>query len=275
MSNQVETDYFAQALGAISVATLNTSMSSVPADAQFLISNGLFVLSDNTTNPSGTQVERAIVLALGPGLPGGSGTAAAITAQTNESTLPGGFISGYTVVTPGQQYVRPPSLVVTDSAGAGVGAQAYAQMNVQAVALGGTTTTPYSGATTVTASGGELAPGGTQATFSVTINGFGVITAVTPLTGGGPYDSPPILTIADPGGGSGQTATALLGVGSVLAGNPGEGYVTPVVTVTPFFKVQFPDSNRTTQAAAVQQWMKQWLQNGCNCPVYAGIPIVT
>jgi hypothetical protein len=290
MSKAITCVFTAPALGVTSASALATKMAAVPVDLQFTNGLGLSVISDNTgtTDVVPYSAQRTIVLGLGPGLgnPGHfNGSAASISAfvqgyLAGSAEPPGPApIDHYTFSSEppgGTGYIRPPYLQITDSeGGVGSGAVAYAQMTVNATVVTGSMTSPYTAATVVTATGGELAPGGSQATFSVTIDGGGNITGITVLTGGGPYNSPPTLTITDSGGGEGQGAVALLGISKVVPMYAGVDYTAPLVTVVPFFKVNWPDADPAAQIAAVQGFMQLQLEEALNCGVITSIPVVS
>lgn len=292
MSKALTCVFTAPAFGVTSAATLATKMAAVPIDLQFTHGLGLSVISDTTTTVAGPPptAQRTIVLGLGPGLgnPGNfNGIAATVTPhlEPNLANGAGGIgpspILNYTIGPAdhagGRGYIRPPYLQVSDSAvpSTGSGAVVYAQMGVLFVVLTGAMTTPYTAATVVTASGGELAPGGAQATFSVTIDGGGNITSITPVTAGGPYNSPPTLTVTDTGGGAGQGGVALLGITGVVPVHAGADYTSPIVTVVPSFKVDNPDADPLAQIAAVQGFMQLILAEAMGCGVQTAIPVVS
>lgn len=251
----------------VNAAALSTRLAAVPLDNDLLQFDGLRVISD-ATNIVASFVTRTIVLGM---TPAGAGT---VQANLDTSTTPSAILS-YTVETTGNLYVRPPIVTIADTPpGIGSGASAYATLGVFGTALGGAEVNPYSAATTVTASGGQLAPGGTQATFTVTLLG-GAISAVNIVTNGGPYNVPPVLTIADPGGGSGQTVVAQLGLSGIIATAPGKSYTNPVVTLLPYFKSLNPDAaGALTQAESVQSWMQSVIQRAMNVSIVPSLGVV-
>jgi hypothetical protein len=115
----------------------------------------------------------------------------------------------------------------------------------------GAFSTPGGTTAALTFSGGGLISGGTQAIGTATLSGTApnrTVTAVTITDPGGPYTTPPTITLATTGGTApvlrgrlgpgGATAIAILGPGGVVTGieltNPGSG-INPGDTVTVIF----------------------------------------
>jgi hypothetical protein len=265
MANKSITCIFvAPVFGVLTVAQQVARLKAIPLDMDILNGLGLSVISDATIAvvgpPPGAQ--RTVVLGMGPGLgnPGPfGGVAAIVTAQRELNIADNSPIDngGYVVVLEGGGYIRVPRLEIGDSTGHGHGATAYALMGVTDIVIVGVATTPYSPATVVTASGGELqpfldqdaieggqedVPAGTQAILGPPTIVAGNITVIPVDATGGPYNSVPDIAITDTGGGSGQTAIALMGIVGVKPGYKGENYETPIVTVIPWFKVNTPDT---------------------------------
>jgi hypothetical protein len=247
MSTQISYNYVVQIVGG--VADLELAVGNAPVDAQTLLFWGLRLLSD-TTSQAGNTITRTLVVSMVPAV------SAIITANLDLSKGPPSSIKTFNIGDAGSVYVRPPVLQIADSGGGiGYGASAYAELGVigTAVIAAGAL---YSASTYAVASGGELAPGGTQATFTVALGVGGTISTVTVVNEGGPYNSPPTITIVDPLGlGSGADVVASLGVTNVVLTNPGLSYTAPIITVVPYFKAINPDTAPLAQAASVQGWM--------------------
>ena len=262
MTTQIVCVYTITDSGPLPPATLSTALAAVPLPTSFLGQLGLRLISDATV---GTV--RTITL----------GTDAA-TPATVTTTIEAGGRTGLATATPSggnAGYVRPPVLKIVPAAGSVVldPAILVPQLEEGAVTIvnGGTL---YSAGTTIVASGGELAPGGSQATFAPTIAG-GIITAVGVETAGGPYNSPPTLTAVDPmGTGGGAILTSSLVLGSIAVAYKGKGYATaPSVTVTAFFKSLYPTA--AAQAAVVTGFFTASIQALVRSPVTASVPVVT
>jgi hypothetical protein len=265
MPTQISCAYTATATGSFTPAELAALFASVPLDDDFLVTIGLRVLSDTTGAPVGDSVTRTIVLDMEP----------TITA-TVTATLFGGDPTGSPIdtlsFTSGLGYVVPPVLLPDAPTVSGRTAALHATLGVVSVnpILGGAL---YTGQTTLVFSGGDLAPGGTQATATPTIV-LGVITGVVMTDIGGPYNTPPDLVAVDPGGGSGATFLVQLGLSGAVLDDPGLGYsVVPAVTVVPLFKSLFPDG--TDQGSPVANWMTEVFLEALSLPVIAAVPVVT
>jgi hypothetical protein len=268
MSTQITCKYSCYPTGPNKTATnLSTLMAAVPIENETLLRWGLRVISDNTGIVA-SLVSRTIVLGMLPTV------TATVQANLDGSMTPSRILT-CTVETTGSWYVRPPTIQFADTApGIGSGAAAYATLGVFATTLGGAEATPYV-APIITASGGQLAPGGKQATFTANVVG-GSINTVTINTNGGPYNVPPTLTITDAGGGAGQTVTAQLGLSGIVMTALGQSYTNPVVTVTPYFKSGIaPDAAGVlSQAQIVQSWMKGVLQAAMNVSIIPALNVV-
>jgi FtsP/CotA-like multicopper oxidase with cupredoxin domain len=150
-----------------------------------------------------------------------------IYAQGPDSTLNvtgvGQGIARIRVTLPGNNYLRPPTVVI--SGGGGTGAKATASLNGVTGIVVTATGTGYTTPPTVTVARPNVA-GGIQCTAVATLSG-GVVTAIDLIEPGSGYTVAPAVTITG-GGGKGATATAtvtLNSVGSVTVTNPGSGYI--------------------------------------------------
>jgi hypothetical protein len=259
MATQIVCTYTITNTGPLNSTTLSASLSGVPLPASFLSINGLRVISDNTAG-----LVRTITLGMDAATP----STVALTLQNNET----GILSATPSV--GTGYVRPPVLTVVPGAGSAVTVPAKLVPNLGAVsATIGNMGALYSANTTVIATGGELAPGGVQSTWTPTIAG-GAITVLVPATAGGPYNSPPTLTAVDPAGtGSGAILSCNLGLTTVSVTTHGKGYTSALCTVTPYFEALYQTA--AAQAAAVANFFTQTLQLASVSPVLAGAPVVS
>lgn len=270
MATQITYTFDVQVTGFIrTVAQMETALAAVPIDVQTLSAFwGLRVTSDVTSSPAANIARRTIIVAMGPSV------VALATPNLDKSRTPSSIVN-YTITQNGLNFIRPPVVSIADTApGTGSGATAFAQLGVFGVG-GLPTGVGYTAATTtVTAVGGELAPGGAQATFGTVTVLAGQITAVPIVTAGGPYNFPPTLVVADTSGGTGAVLTAQLGVSALVGQSGGQGYSNPAVTFTPWFKSIVPDAFPTAQAASVQSWMQDVIQRGIGVSVMPGVGVV-
>ena len=263
MASSITCTYTLFVVGNVSKATLASAVQAAALDTAFMTMWGLRLVSDATTTPGGlTSIIRTIVLAMDAASP------ATVTVTTVPGTATGGPLNAATVTGAGSGYIQPPVLKV---GGTGSGAVLQAHLGVQSVTInaGGSL---YSANTKLIASGGELAPGGTQATFTLGFSGGGAINSVTVVNKGGPYNSPPTLTLTNVGTGPGASLTPLLGVTGVSVIQPGVDYgvggSSIPVTVVPYFKTLCPDaSGLVEQASSVNGFMLNILQAAANSPV--------
>lgn len=149
---------------------------------------------------------------------GGNGTGA--YAQTD---VLGGSVISATVTSSGMGFTTVPLVSLT--MGSGATAQAYlVPSSVANLYLldGGSGYDPFN-PPNVTISGGQ----GTGATGNVTVDGSGVISGISLLTGGSGYTTLPAVTIDPPSSGTQATATAgmLTPISHVVVTNPGTNYV--------------------------------------------------
>ena len=263
MASRIVCTYTLTNTGPLLQAGLSTRMQAAPLDVSLLSLNGLRLVSDTTST-----LVRTITLAMD----------AATPATATVALIQGGgtSVASAAVGTVGSGYVRPPTLLVVPGAGGGPAAgdrnaatlRANLGVATAAVVAGGHS---YSAGTQIVATGGELVPGGVQATFSGTIFGSsGAFTGIAVVTAGGPYNSPPTLTAVDPTGiGTGAVFSVALGVSTISLIKPGIGYIgTPTVTVTPWFKMLYPDSaGLTVQASSVVNFMTGILQLATRSPI--------
>jgi hypothetical protein len=270
MATQIVGVYQIGASGPLTVTALSTSLAAAPIDFALLSRNGLRLVSDATLI-TGPNAARTLTFGMD-----------AVTPATATVTLVAGGGSSLAAAAPGvvgAGYVRPPVLTVVPAVG---GSGPTSGKNVAelkpnlgvvapgAILLGGT---GYSPGSQVLASGGELAPGGVQATFTPTISGLGAFTGIALATAGGPYNVPPTLAAFDPLGlGAGASfGPASLGMTSVSLLKPGLGYVgTPTVLVTPYFKSLWPDAaGLAVQASSIGNFMSAIISLFTSSPVSA------
>lgn len=264
MASQIVCTYSILNTGPLLLTDIAARMAAAPLDTSYLSLNGLRLVSDSTL-----VLTRTITLAMD-----------AATPATATVTLAGGGntnVASVTVGAVGTGYVRPPVLLVNPAVNQGpaIGSRNAATLraNLGAVSVsllaGGTA---YGVETQVIATGGELVPGGAQATFSITLGGGGNITGITLLTAGGPYNSVPTLTPVDPNPastGNGASFSLALGMVTVSLIKQGIGYIAvPPVEVVPYFKTLYPDAaGLAAQASSVQNFMTAIIQRATGSPV--------
>jgi hypothetical protein len=199
----------------------------------------------------------------------------------------------------GFDYIRPPQVVLTPSAGGKNLVQkaivnAFLDVAGFADLVGGG---GYSAGTTVKLVGGVQSfwvprgPGGgafnnindpdgvyvqgVVATAHPTIVA-GVITAITPDTPGSNYVFAPQVVIIDPAGtGSGASARAVMEVAPVFnIVDPGVGYIppAPALVFNPWFKTMFPDTS--DQRAPFWDLFTEVISRATLSPVIAAPPVV-
>jgi hypothetical protein len=244
-------------VGNLTTADLQTRVAGAlaPLDTDLLSFWGLRFVSD-VTGSIGAVITRTITVSMVPAVAGT--IAVAITPGENE-----GPIISPVVTAAGSGYVRPPVLAVV---GNGVNAKLSPTLGVVGISglVGGAA---YGAAAQVVATGGQLAPGGVQATFNTTV-AVGVIGPVTVATAGGPYNIPPVLSVINTGGGAGFSALALLGLTVPTIVSAGKGYSAVAVTVTPFFKAALPDTvGLVEQASSIFGFMDRRISAAARSPV--------
>lgn len=274
MATTITQTYFAQATAAKTPAQIKTLMDAVAIDP-IILAAGLRITASRAGVIAGQKVTATIVMTMTPSVAGafsatvhavGQGGTGPITAVT---VNPG---------VNGLDYIRPPVVTFADATGSG--AYAYAQLGIFTVAFAGLSPlgvtlaagAGYDGvATKIVATGGEPAPGAVYPTFALTFdgtgpNGGGAITSITPSGPGGPFNSPPVLTVVDPtGSGAGAVVQAQMGVSGVVLTNGGSLYTAPTVTLTPVYQQVNP--NATVQAALVEGFMLKVFEQGMRMPV--------
>ena len=246
-------------------AALQARMAVPPLPLDFLSMLGLGVTSDVTAT-SDTAATRTITLFAAPA------TTAVLTPVLVPGDGDGAPIQKVTVGTPGGSYVVPPVLTAVQGAGGPTvvrAAKLLPQLGVGSVLVsdGGS---GYSFNTTLTASGGGLAYGGTQATFTVSIldGGINSISVVTP---GGPYTdlNQLVLTLGNTGGGTGAVLTPSFEIASVKVQDGGRGYYPgATITVTPYFQTVCPDSaGSAAQESTIAGFMVGALELATNASI--------
>jgi hypothetical protein len=240
-----------------------------PRDDQFLQFWGLRASSDATANPSGGDVVRTITLKM-------DASAIATGTVTVGAGSTEGPIIGVTITGQGLDYIQPPLLTLTDTTGSGAVLTAGLQvLNTAQTTIGGT---GYTATATAVAKNGLL-PGGTPATFALTIVG-GTITAVTctNTATNGPYAYQPTIVISDPANPGGTAAwTTRMGIHpTVSIVVPGNNYTAPTLNFVPYFKTLCPDTmTAVQQGQCVLGWMSGILSQALLMPFYELVPVVT
>lgn len=257
MATQIVCTYTLVDSGNLPPASLAARMAAAPIDLDFLYFWGLRLAGDSTGIVTNT-VQRIITLAMGPV------SDAVVTSHLFSGDTSGSPVASITVGTQGAGYVRPP--VVLPGGKSDEAAKLGVSLGVVGVSVTGGSGYPSSAQ--IVAVGGNLAFGGTQATFA-TGNAGGVLSVSSILTPGGPYNSVPSLVVVGGGTGVGFEGTADLGVIEVPVIRGGVGYTSaPPITLTPYFKSLIPDAaGLVEQAAAVQNFMTQILQSATRSPV--------
>jgi hypothetical protein len=268
MSSQIACAYKLTAVGARPVASLQAAMAAVPVDLLLPNLYGLLYVGDATIL-SGQTVTRTMRFSLVPS----SNAIASTTLIPGDGS--GSPLESVVVQSSGDGYARAPLVTFAPSATPDRPANARCRMQLgnPLIIAGGT---GYTGTPPVTFMGGELWPGGIQATGHVTLSG----TAISGLiidTQGGPYGIPPTVIIG--GTGSGAIVTAPLSVAGFDLLDPGLGYPgslesPPSVVLTPVFQSFFPDASNN-QASSLAEFMRSTFQYYLQTPVLASLPVVS
>lgn len=246
-----------------SIPDLQTILAGVPIDLSLPRLWGVVPTADATTNPSGSTVQRVIVLTMGTAFTGAGPVVdgGEKASPIRSVTLPGGLPTNYGA---------PPIVSFPDATGSG--ATAFVEMGLGTIEIlnGGT---GYTGVTTVaTVVGGDLAPGGVPAQVTPTV-ALGVVTGITIVNPGKGYNVFPQIVISDTGGGSGAVVVAALTPVGITLQQQGNDYRAPELTLTPFFKSCCPDT--ADQSAPFKNWMTQVLADGAQTAINALAPTIT
>jgi hypothetical protein len=255
--------YKLTAVGAVPVATLAARFKAVPVDLFLPNKVGLLYASDATATV-GQVVTRTIVLQARP-TSDATGTASLFPGNTS-----GGPIEALTLTGDGSDYAAPPIITVPGTA-QNVNANAITRMGVGR----GIVIAPGTGyvAPTIAFVGGQLAPGGVQATATIA-QISGALQAPVITSPGGPYQVPPVAVVTDSGG-SGGIISPSLKVTALSLLNPGAGYATVLPLVfTPFFASCCADAFADSQKAMVRSWMTATFRQALTLPVYATDPTI-
>jgi hypothetical protein len=262
-TNTLTCVYKLTAVGAVPVATLAARFAAVPIDLSVPRKCGLLYFSDATATV-GQVVTRTIVLRATPT------TAATATASRFVGDVSGSPIQLLTLTGDGADYAAPPIVGLFGGTPNNAG-KATASMGVGR----GLVINPGVGyvAPTIAFVGGQLAPGGTQATGTIAQIG-GALQAPVITAAGGPYEVPPVAVVTDTSGTGGLISPSLKVTALTLV-NPGFGYETaPPVVFTPFFASCCPDTFADTQKAHVRSWMTSIFRAALTTPVYAEDPVI-
>ena len=254
-------------VGGQSGVSLRNKMAAVPIDLYLPTKSGLRLTDDGITL-LGNDILRTIAFTMVP--------RAAATMRVNLVPGDGSGSPLYSIGSRsfGQGYAAPPLISRTGGAAPNKEAILTAQMslsNIDIIKTG----SGYTNATVVSVVGGQLAPGGKQATVTVILAG-GFVTGFTIPDPGGPYNVPPTVILTDSGGGSGALVSTGLGVSGVTIVDPGMGFRPenpPTYGFTPLFYQLFPIG--TDQAASMRNWMRGVFQEALDTPVYGLEPVIT
>jgi hypothetical protein len=266
VATKAQLDYTVLGNGLLNHTALAALMnpSAVPPPVAELNALGCTVFSDTVIDPGGfpdTITRRLTVLF--------KNTEATATA-TRDTSAGAGPIKTLTLTGNGQTFGCPPIVQLSDSTSTPTKtARVHATLQVDAINVltgGALYASPV-----VTLVGG-LAPGGVPATAHATVGGGGVITGIVVDTPGGPYEYPPLVVITQAFGG-GATAVADLNVGALVLDDPGDGYVTPVVSIIDFFIYTWPIQG-SDQRQPFFHLLNGALKRAVSCPVTAVAPIL-
>lgn len=256
--------YSMTAVGAVPVATMATRFAAIPIDLALPAKVGLLYSADSIMTV-GQVVTRTITLRARPSA-SMTGTATRFPGDTSGSPL-----ASLVLGAAGADYAAPPIVGLLDGTPNQPGL-AVARMGVGKgiVIKGGSGyVTPL-----ITFVGGELAPGGTVATATIT-QIAGVLQIPTITAPGGPYQVPPTAVVTDTGGGTGGVISAALKGTSLVLEAAGFGYVTaPVPTFTPFFASCCGDAFPASQIAMVRNWMTEVFHATLRTPIIATEPVI-
>jgi hypothetical protein len=259
--------YSLTVVGGQSVASLQALMAAVPIDFALPQMYGLRLTADSI-GAVGQVITRTLTFSASP----------SVVATASLSLVPGNGsgspLDSVGSITPGAGYAGPPIIATSSGTAPNKPAQLVATMELTDVLIikGGA---GYTGATRVDFVGGQLAPGGVQATASVTVEG-GAVTAITPVTPGGPYNVPPTVVISDVGGGAGAVGSAGLGVSGIDIVYVGMGYVPaapPGLAFTPIFDSRFLSGS--DRASSLRNFMKSVFEEFLDTPVFGLEPVVS
>jgi hypothetical protein len=281
--NNVTLVYTAQIGGASAIAVQALmNAAAVPFPPSILTAYGLRVTSDVTA--PGPPTVRTIVLAFGPSV---AAVASAVLVPGDASGSP---IDHFTT-TAGSGYVLPPVVQLSgapplatkptlDTLGAG---QAWMKVVGATVAAPGAGYSASTFAVVSPASPGGNRPSQTAAPSNPTSHAAkltltilaGNITGVAIADAGAGYAEIPNVLIVDPtGAGSGGKISLSMGVDRIDVLRAGNGYqAPPTVTLTPAFKLIFPDSS--DQRKPFYNLMTTALSNSVLSPVVAAPPVLS
>jgi hypothetical protein len=264
MSSSITCGYRLTVVGGRPVASFQAAMAAVAIDLTLPNLYGLLYFSD-VTSVSGQTITRTLGFRTGPS-PAATASVAMVPGDGSGSP-----VDSISLSSPGDGYARAP--LVSFSGGTPdrpASARAQMQAGTPIVLRGGS---GYSGSPAVVFTGGELWPGGVQATGHVTLSGS-AISALVIDTLGGPYGISPTVTIG--GSGSGAIITVGLSVASLELLDGGLGYdpaSPPSVLMTPVFQSFFPDAS-SNQASSLAEFMRAGFQYALQTPVLALAPVV-
>ena len=260
--------YKATAVGGQVSAALVARMAAVPASLTIPSLNGLRYTADTTIAVDNT-VTRTLTFSMVPVSP------ATATCELDPGNV-GSPLYSVTITAIGSGYEAAPIPVLTSVSPPNIPSVLTPTMKLTdgiSIAMG---VGYHSGSTTVSFVGGQLAPGGTQGTATLTISA-GVVAAVTVTSGGGPYNRPPKAIITDTHSSPGSGAILSMGLGMSglsIVGQGGQGYgAAPTISFTPLFKAKFPDG--TNQASALTNFMTQEFMTALNGDVFAVPPVIS
>jgi|SRR5882672_198683 len=245
------------AVGAVSANALALRMLAIPVDLFLPNKVGLLYVADNTSEV-GQVVTRTIQFRARP-TTDATGIATLFPGNTNGSP-----VKSVALGVAGADYAAPPLVTVPGTA-QNVIARVRADMGVGrciVIAGGAGYVAP-----TIAFVGGQLAPGGTQATATITqIGGNLQVPVIT--NPGGPYQVPPVAVVTDSGG-SGGIISPTLKVTALDLLSPGNGYATvAALAFQPFFSSCCDDGFPDSQKSMLQSWMGATFTQKLTLPVY-------
>lgn len=266
--------YQTTVVGGQNLASMIARMAAVPVDLTIPLAYGLRYIGDQTGS-AGNVIQRQFTFRMTP-------TTDAVASTGLEAGSSASPIERTIVSVHGAGYMGPPGVDVVGASN--FPARLSPVMDLANDAIVVMSGVGYHVATTkgILTGGGitsnPLDPtDGVQGTVSISLGASGELTGVTVLTNGGPYTTPPTLTLVDtdPNPGHGAVVSMSLALAFLdIIGDGGMGYMTaPSVTIEPMFKIAFPDNS--DQQSSVANFMTQAFEKALNSNVLALIPAVS
>lgn len=260
--------YQTTVVGGQKLADMTARMAAVPLDLTLPTQYGLRLTGDNMGG-AGNVITRTFSFGMLPTTPAVASTS--LEAGSSASPIERTIVSVH-----GAGYVLRPGIDVVGTSNFPARLSPVMDLSNDAIII--KPGVGYHVATTTAAlSGGGLDPAGVAATVSFTLGGSGELSSVTVLTPGGPYTSPPTLTLTDTDPNPGHGAIVSLGLALAfldIVGDGGQGYMSPpAIVITPAFKVVFPDT--ADQKSALSTFMAQAFEKALNSNVFAQVPVIS